>query len=162
LSDEIPGAALQHEPQRLDLSRHDTGRALVADLHASLIPHRIGDRGQKPRVIGAAEPADGVEMKSRCEPVGGVLRALRQRSGQFQLRRRQQIGEPKFSRRSRQSGEKECRGFGRRQTGELGAIPVEELEPAIGTPIGIDRYICRAQLVDVAIDRANRDLELVS
>jgi hypothetical protein len=100
-------------------------------------------------------------MKSSRDPVGSMLGALRQGGRQFQLRRRQQISEPKFCRRSRQPGEEEGRGFGRRQTGELGAIPVEELEPAIGTAIGIDRHICRTQLVDVAIDGPDGDLELL-
>jgi hypothetical protein len=60
-----------------------------------------------------------------------------------------------------QAGEEQRRGFGRRKSGQFGAIAIEQFEAAVGAAIGVDRHLRRAQLVDVAIDRADRDFELL-
>jgi hypothetical protein len=76
------------------------------------------------------------------------------------LGRREHVGEPELRRGSRQAGERQRLGLGGRKARELGAVAVEQLESAARAAIRIDRHIRGAELIDVTIDGANRNLEL--
>src|SRR5688572_15151224 len=63
LAGEIPGAALEHDAERLDAPLLLRLPALVADPDRTLPPDRIGDRRQMRRLLGLAEPGGGIEME---------------------------------------------------------------------------------------------------
>jgi len=98
------------------------------------------------------------------EPRGNAAciraRAFGQRRAQFQLGRREHVGEPELCGRSGQAGERQRFGLGGRKARELGAVAVEQLESAARATIRIDRHVRGAELIDVTIDGANRNLEL--
>jgi hypothetical protein len=58
------------------------------------------------------------------------------------------------------SREQQHLGFAGREAGELGAIAFMKRETARAATLGIDRNARGAELVDVAIDGADRNLEL--
>ena len=62
--------------------------------------------------------------------------------------------------RAGQAGQKEGFRLLARHPGQAGPVPIDQADPAVGTPVGVDRHARRAQCLDVAMDRAHRDLEL--
>jgi hypothetical protein len=113
----------------------------------------------QPGVFGAAEPANGIEVEPRADAARVCAGAFGQCRAQFQLGRREHVGEAKLRRGSRQAGERQRLGLGGRQARELGAVAVEQLEATARAAIRIDRHVRGAELIDVAIDGANRNLE---
>src|SRR5258708_402036 len=60
-----------------------------------------------------------------------------------------------------QAGQEQRLGLRLVEPGQLGAIAVHQPKAARTPALGIDRHARGAEVVDVAIDRADRDLELL-
>ena len=132
---------------------------LYLDLQARLVPDGCRDDRQDAGVIGVAKPANRIEIEPLGDAGGGFPRRFRQCRSQFQLRCRQEPGDAELGCRAGQSGEEQGRSLGGRQPGQSRAVAIEQFEPAIRAAIGIDRHVSSAQLLDVTVDRTDRDLE---
>jgi hypothetical protein len=86
-------------------------------------------------------------------------RLLGQRRGELELRRQELVGEAELRRRAGQARDEQGLGLVLGKARELGSKAVEQLEAAARSAVGVDWDARGAELLDVAIDRAHRDLE---
>ena len=156
---DVPGAGLEHEAERTEAPRHGACGAAIGDLDGGFGPHRIGQRRQQARLVGALEPVDRVEMEALRDLLRAEAAALGQGGRELELRRQELVGEAELRRGARQARQEQRLGLVLGEAGELGAKAVEQLEAAARPAIGIDRHAGGAELLDVAIDGADRDLE---
>ena len=106
-------------------------------------------------------PVDRVEMEPLADAGGAIHRRGRQRSQQLQTGCGQWFGQTHVGGRPWKTGKQQGLRLGRRQPGQPRAVPVDQLESAAGAAIGVDRDARGTQLVHVAIDGADRHLELL-
>src|ERR1035437_3963006 len=133
----------------------------VMDRQPPVGPHGLRDRLQVGRDIRLLKPAGSVEVKPLPNPRGPASKLRRQGCQHFQLRGRENGAQPELGRLSRVTRKEQgFRLFGR-EAGEPRSIALHQLEAAVCTSIRVDGYPRAAQLVDVAVDSSNRDLELV-
>src|SRR5262249_16262699 len=79
--DEVPGARLQDEAQRVQRAGDDVVTAVVVDLQAATIPDAFADRRQVGDGLAGAEPAGGVQVEALEEP-GRASAQLRGQGGE--------------------------------------------------------------------------------
>ena len=160
LRDHVPEPRFQHEAERLEHAVGDLGPALVGHGDLPLGPYRVRDLAQRLHRLGGLEPAARIEMEARAHPPRLVLPVGRQRREQLQLRVRHRVAEPELGRRSGQTREEQRLRLRRGQPGQPRSPAFEQRKAAVAADIGINRHPGRAELVDVAIDGADRDFEL--
>jgi hypothetical protein len=97
-------------------------------------------------------------MKSSTEPLR--LRASRQRSYQFRSCGVQLVSQTKLGRCAWQRRQKQGFCLGLCQRPQLRSKAIDEFESAVAAAVSDHRNSDRAELVDVAVNRAHRDLEL--
>ena len=98
-------------------------------------------------------------MEARRGALGIALPVGRQGGDQLEVHRRGRVLQPEVLRRSGQAGHEQGLRLARGQAGELGPPAVLELEAALAAAVAPDRHAGGAEVVDVAIDGAHRDLE---
>ena len=99
-------------------------------------------------------------MEAFLDAAGPVAQLGRQRRPQLQLGRRDDRAETERGRRTGQAGQEERLGLAGGQPGQTGAVAVEQLISAGRTGVTVDRHARLLQGLDVAIDRADGDLQL--
>src|SRR3954468_16169277 len=103
--DEVPGAALEDEPERIERAP-DNSRALsVPGGEPALAPRRSGDGRQMRHRVLAAEPAARVEMEVALGPAGALLQLGRKSGEHLQARVGQHAAQAQLRRRSRRDEE---------------------------------------------------------
>ena len=105
-----------------------------------------------------AEPAGRVEVKTLLHPAGVFAQIGGQRRHQLVLRGDHRGVQPERRGRARQSRQEQRLGLALRQPVQPHAITVEQAVAALRAAVGIDGDAGRRERVDVAIDRAHRDL----
>ena len=86
-------------------------RAAIGDLDHGLGPHRVGQRRQQARLVGALEPVDRIEVEALRDLLRAGAAALGQRGGELELRRQELVGEAKLRRRAGQAGQEQRLGL---------------------------------------------------
>ena len=101
-----------------------------------------------------------VEVEALAQP--GGLRALgrSQRREQLQLRTRRVVSDSQRGRGLGDADHEQRGGLGLRQAGEPGAVAVDQAEAAGAALLGVDRHTGGRERLDVAVDGAQRHLEL--
>jgi hypothetical protein len=69
--------------------------------------------------------------------------------------------QPELRGRTGQPGQEQRLGLLAGHAGEPRAVALNEPDPAVRATLGIDRYACLGQGIDIAEHRAHRDLELL-
>jgi len=159
---QVPAPGLEDQPVRFQ-PPVDVGRILpppVADLQHAAVPDRAGDSRQQRHLVGRRVPAGGVEVKAGLDPPDLVAELGRQGRQQFELRRRQHRAEPQVRRGPGQAGQDQRPGLVGAQAGQPGAVAVEQLVAAAVPGVPVQRDAGLVQRLHVAVDGADRDLEL--
>ncbi len=99
-------------------------------------------------------------MEALRDPRGELSGRRRQAGEQLHLGRGRVAGEAEVVGCVRESCERQRACLGRRQRSQPGAVVVVQSHPAVAPGLAVDRYAGRAQRVDVAVDRPDRDGEL--
>ena len=92
---------------------------------------------------------------------GSVGELLGKRRQQFQLRRAEHGAESELADRTRHTGREESFRLSRGQAGQAGAVPVDQLTATVATRLCVHRDACGTERLEVAVDGADRHLELV-
>ena len=125
-----------------------------------LAPRALGQRRQVRDRLAGREPAGGIEV----EPLDQARRARpqlrRQRRHDLELGGGDHGPEPELRGRTRQARQEERLRLVRGHPGEARPVSVDEADPAMRPPIGVDRDARGAQGVDVAMDASDADFEL--
>ena len=133
--------------------------AAVADLDALVLPDRGRDRGEVRLVAPGLEPRGRVEVEALAGDRRPVGQLLRERGEELELGRAEHGAEAELADRTRDAGHEQRFGFFGGEAGEAGAVPVDELAPAVAPRLRVHRDAGRAERFEVAIDGAHRDLE---
>ena len=159
--DQIPLARLEYQASGID------GVAHVAVVGPGVLqgqsparPHGIGDRRQPRQRTRGPIPAGGVHEDPPADSLRGDPTGGRQGGQDLALHRVQRGAEAQLVEWTWDAHEKEGFGFSGGESSEIGPVPVEEADSAVGTPGGVDRHPRRAECVHVAVDGPDRDLEL--
>ena len=104
-------------------------------------------------------PSPLVEMNSRARFIGGALMDVGEAAAQLLERARQAALEPEIRERARAGGEERA-DLVFAEEGQGAAVALGKRDPAGRAAFRIDRHAGGAQRIDVAVDRALRDLEL--
>src|SRR5580658_726883 len=99
-------------------------------------------------------------MEARADAIRLRLDMGRQRRHELELRGCENLREAKLGGRSRQACEKKRFGFRLGEAGELRAIAIHKLETAAAAAVRIDGDTGGAQLIDIAKDRSDGNLEM--
>ena len=100
-------------------------------------------------------------MKTRRDTLRARLHMGGERRGQLEPGGRQNICQPQLFGGTGQAGEEHGFGFGFGETRELGAVALQQLETAVAAPVCVDRNAGCAQLIDIAMNGAYRNAELL-
>src|SRR5262249_5467203 len=71
--DEVPGARLEDEPERIERSTHDLRAFAIASGDAAPPPDRRRERREMRRLVGAAKPALRIEMEETRRALCALL-----------------------------------------------------------------------------------------
>jgi hypothetical protein len=110
------------------------------------------------RLLRLGEPGRGVEMETGLHALGAGAQLLRKGDQQLQLGSRHGGTEAEIGGRPGQAGQEKRLGLARLEAVQPRPIAVEQSIAAFRPALAIDRNAGRTQRVDVAIDRAQRDL----
>src|SRR5579862_7558241 len=124
--DEVPGARLEDEPERVDRALHDAVALAVADARAAAAPDRGGESGEVRDAVLGAEPAAGVEVEHALGAGGALLELGRKRGQQLQPCGRELAAEAELGRGSGHAGGEERLGLVAGQAGEARPVPARE------------------------------------
>ena len=160
LGDEVPDAALEHEPQRIEAAADEAVAALVADVDAPSVPQGRGESAQRRHRFGRLEPARHVDEEALAQPGCACSQLGREGGVDLRLGGDQHRPEAEVGGGAGDAGEGEGCGLGTGQPGEPGLVAAHQLDAAAGTALAVDRDTGRAERLDVAVDGAHRHLEL--
>ena len=138
----------------------DRVRARVVELEALAVPDALRDRRQVRDVLAGPEPAGGVEVEPLEEAARAPAQLRRERREDLEPRRGDDGAEPELGGRPGQARQEQRVGLLGGHAGQPRAVAVDEPDAAVGPALGVDRDARGAQRLDVAMDRAHRDLEL--
>ena len=120
----------------------------------------LGDRRQV-RLVGClVVPGGYVEMEAVPEPGGLFALGRSQGREQLQLRARRVLGDPQRRCGVREADHEQCRGLALGEAGELGPVAVDQPVAARSPLLGVDRHTRGRERLHVAVDGAQRHLEL--
>lgn len=161
--DDVPAARLQHQSVRLQAALHvgGFGPAAVQDMEHAAVPHRVGDRRQIRRLLGVRVPAGRVQVEAAADPVGMRAQLRRQGGADLELGGGQDRTEAEFGGRTGGAGQEEGLGLVGGEAGQAGAVAVEHAVATGVARVAVQRDAGRAQGLDVPVDRADRDLQLL-
>ena len=129
-------------------------------MHAPLPPDRVGGGRECRGVVRLGVPAGGVEVEALLDAGGAVAQLGRQGRGELEPRRGDLCAEAQLLRGTGQAGEEQRVGLVLGQAGQPGAVALDE-PVAAGVPgLAVERDAGREQRVDVAVDRADGNLQL--
>ena len=115
----------------------------------------MGDR------FAGLEPARRIEMEALDESRGARPELGRERGEDLQPGGRDDRPEPELGRGSGQPRQEERLGLVGGHPGQPGPVAIHQADPAVRPAFGIDRDPSLAERLDVAMDRPDRDLELI-
>jgi hypothetical protein len=104
-------------------------------------------------------PAARVEQESLLGAGRDFAQSGRHGRQKFESRRRQQTAQPELRNRRRGAREQQRARLGFGQSGQVGAVPVQQLVAAALATFTVDRHAGRAEVGQVAIDGPFRHLE---
>ncbi len=157
--DQVPDARFQHQSERIDLARDRAFPSLVVEPHARVVPERGGKAGQYLGRLGTRIPAVRVEVKARTDALGPRSGSRRQAREHLELGCGRVRADAEVCGRLADTREQERLGFRGREAGERRAVALEQAEAAVAAALGKDRDARGAQLVHVAVDGPDRDVE---
>ena len=157
---EIPVPGLEHEAEWLNLPLGASLPAVIGHCHHTPVEHRTRNARQEGCRARGPIPVSAVEVEPPGDAVGLLAARLGQGSQQLVARPRCCIAQTHRLRLARQTDQQHRFGLGSVQPGKLGPVTVEQLEAAAGPAITIDRNARCAERIDIAIDGADRNLEL--
>ena len=159
---EVPRAALEHETvgrqAALDLARRLP--AAVGDVDDPVVEHRLGERGEVRGLLGRVVPRRDVEPEPVAQAPGPHALGGPERGQQLALGRGSLLAEPEGRCRAGQADHEQRQCFVLGEPGQARAVAVDEAVAARAALLGVDRDARGRQRLDVAVDRAQRDLEL--
>ena len=159
MRDEIPGAALQHEPERVDRALDDSAALPIPDPRPVPLPDGGRELRQMRHGVLRAKPAARVEMEEPRRARRPLLQLLRKRRQQLEARGRELTAEAELGGRARHPGGEERLGLVARQPGQPRAVAAREPVTARRAAHGLHRHAGGCERLDVAMDRPDRDLE---
>src|SRR6266536_682929 len=159
MRDEIPGAAFEHQTERIERATNDPTAFPVAGAQPALAPGGRGDRGQMRDRVLAAEPPARIEVEVALRPARTLLQ-LGWHGGQHL---QACVGEhtTKAELRSRRRGDEQRLGLLRREARQLRSVAPRKPVPACGATHCLDGDAGGSQRLDVPVDRPHRYLEMV-
>ncbi len=157
---EVPGAALEDEAERADPAPHGATRPPVLDVDAPPVPQRARQRGERRHGLRGAEPAGHVDEEALAEPRRAGPQLGRQGGVDLRLRRHEHVPEAELGGSRRDAGQPERGRLATREPGQARLVATDELDPTARPALAVDRHARRAERLDVAVDRAHRDLEV--
>jgi len=158
LRDEVPGAALEHEPERIEGALHDPASLPVARAEASALPGRGCDRRQVRDGVLGPEPAAGVQMEVPLRAARPLLQIRGQRGQDLETGVREHTAQTELGRRRR--GDEQRLRLRGREPGELRPVTARQPIAACGPPQRLDRNAGGSERLDVAVNRPDRDPEV--
>jgi hypothetical protein len=160
---QVPDAAFQHEPERIDVTLDDAAALATPVAHQDrpLVPDRRGEDLEMGQVLRRVEPAGGVEVEALGDAAGPSPELRRQRSHDLQAGRGHDRPEAQLRGRTGQTREEHRFGLVGGQAGQPGPVAVDEADAAVRAALGVDRHAGFRQRLDVAVDRPDGHLELL-
>ena len=107
------------------------------------------------------EPARRVEVEALGDPAGPRPELRRQGGHDLEPGGRDDRPEPELRGRPRQPAQEDRLGLVGGQAGQPRPVAVDEADAAVRPALGVDRDAGLGERLDVAVDRPDRDLELV-
>src|SRR5580765_225824 len=159
MRDEVPGTALEHEAERIERALHDPASLPVARPQPPPLPGRGCDRREVRDGVLGPEPAAGVQMEVPLRATRPLLQVRRQRGQDLETGVREHTAEAELCRRRRRD-EQRLRLLGR-EPGELRPVPAGEPIAPCGPTQRLDRNAGGSERLDVAMNRADRDPEVL-
>ncbi len=160
--DEVPGAVLEDQAVRRQAALHLARRlpAAVGDVDDAVVEDGGGEVDEVRRLLGRVVPRRGVQAEPVAEPAGPDPLLGSERREQLALGRGRLGAETQVGGRPGQADDEEGEGLVLGQAGEAGAVAVDEAVAAGAALLGVHRDAGRRERLDVAVDGAQRDLEL--
>ena len=159
--DEVPDAGLEDEAEWLEDPIDGLVAAVIGDLDALAFPDRLGQRPEEGHGLVGVIPGGRVEVEPLDEARCPRPELDRQRRQDLQPGRRDDRPEAELGGRAGQPRQEQRLGLVGGHPGEPRPVAVDEADAAVRSAIGVDRDAGRAQRIDVAVDRPDRDLELL-
>ena len=147
---------LEHEAERAIRRPRCDVAAVVFDSAPLGVPDGVDECGQCGTRFDEPEPARRIEVEALDKPGGSAAKLGRQRGKHLEPRGGDHRAETELGGRPRQAGQEERLCLVGRQAGEARPVPVDEADPAVGPPLGIDRHAGLGERLDVAMDGADR------
>jgi len=161
--DDIPAARLQDQAVRFQAALHIGGLtpAAVPDVQDAAVPDGVGDGGQIWGLVGVRVPAGRVQVEAAADPVGVLAQLAREGRAHLELGGGEDRAEAQLGGGAGDAREEECLGLVGGEAGEAGAVAVQEAVAARVARVAVQRDAGRAQRLDIPVDRAHRDLQLL-
>ena len=160
--DDVPDAALDDEPERLELPLARScrrGRRSIRD------PPVLPDRGREVRQpwgrLARHEPAGRVEVEPLRQARGALRSSVAARRATFSLAAATTVPSPSSAAGPGTPGQEHRLGLVLGHPGQPRPIAVDEADPALRSALRVDRDAGLGERLDVAMDRPDRDLQLL-
>ena len=150
MRDEIPGARLQDEAERIERAAHDLRPLAVARSDTPASPDGRGERREVRRLVLAPEPAAGVQVEQASRPLCALLELRWQRGQHLQAGVGEDLPEAELRRRA---DEQRLRFLGR-ESGQSRPIAAREPVTTRGPSQRLDRNARLRERLRIPLDRA--------
>ena len=125
------------------------------------LPDGAREHLQVRQLLVRLEPARRVEMESLGDPARPNAQLGRQGGHHLEPRGRNHRPETELRRGTGQPGQEDGLRFVRGEAGQAGSVAVDEADPTVRSAFRVDRDTGLGEGLDVAIDRPDRDLQLL-